>query len=249
VSVDHAPIQRWVVKYSPPLEDALHRRKRLAWVSWRMDEICMRVQGQWYYLDRAVDKTGQTIDCLLTQHRDERAAKRFLTKALRRHGVPETITIDGSAAHEAAIKSYNEEHGTAIVIRQVQYLNNVVEQGLTVAEQFYALAAYPPPGREHLPKASTDEDLRQNCHVPGAGTPRRMKMEPAWRKFTRQPDHLPCASEGQEPHAMASFFHRDDGALLQVLGRDRKHAFQACNDMVTAGIQEAKHHRTDRARL
>jgi putative transposase len=42
--------------------------------------------------------------------------------------VPEKITIDGSAANEAAIKSYNADHGTAIVIRQVKYLNNIVEQ-------------------------------------------------------------------------------------------------------------------------
>ena len=28
VSVDHATIQRWVVKYSPRLEAAFHRRKR-----------------------------------------------------------------------------------------------------------------------------------------------------------------------------------------------------------------------------
>ena len=53
---------------------------------------------------------------------------RFLTKAIRRHGVPEKITIDGSAANAAAIRSYNEAHGTAIVIRQVKYLNNMVEQ-------------------------------------------------------------------------------------------------------------------------
>jgi transposase-like protein len=68
------------------------------------------------------------MDFLLTEHRDEAAALRFLKKAIRRHGVPEKITIDGSAANEAAIKSYNEEHGTAIVIRQVKYLNNIVEQ-------------------------------------------------------------------------------------------------------------------------
>ena len=128
VPVDHATIQRWVVKYSPQLEDAFHRRKRPVWVSWRMDETYIRIKGQWYYLYRAVDKQGQTIDFLLTKHRDERAAKRFLTKAIRRHGVPEKITIDGSAANEAAIKSYNEEHGTNIIIRQVKYLNNIVEQ-------------------------------------------------------------------------------------------------------------------------
>jgi putative transposase len=56
------------------------------------------------------------------------AALRFLEKAIRRHGVPETITIDGSDANEAAIKRYNEEHGTTIHIRQVKYLNNIVEQ-------------------------------------------------------------------------------------------------------------------------
>jgi len=187
VEVDHSTIQRWVVKYSPPLEEAFHRRKRPVWVSWRLDETYIKIKGQWYYLYRAVDKNGQTIDFLLTEHRDTEAALRFLKKAIRRQGVPEKITIDGSDANEAAIKSYNEAHGTAIIIRQVKYFNNIVEQdhravkrvtrpmlgcksfeaaqdtlvgielmhmikkkqlmveagdeGLTAAEQFYALAA------------------------------------------------------------------------------------------------------------
>jgi putative transposase len=128
VSVDHSTVNRWVVKYSPRLEAAFHRHKRPVWRSWRMDETYIRVGGHWSYLYRAVDKTGQTIDFLLTQRRDEHAAKRFLTKAIRRHGVPETITIDGSEANAAAIHSSNAEHGTAIVIRQVKYLNNILEQ-------------------------------------------------------------------------------------------------------------------------
>jgi len=128
VEVDHSTINRWVIKYSPQLEEAFHRRKRPVWVSWRMDETYVKGKGQWRYLYRAVDKYGATIDFLLTEHRDKEAALRFLKKAIRRHGVPETITIDGSDANEAAIKSYNEEHGTAIAIRQVKYLNNIVEQ-------------------------------------------------------------------------------------------------------------------------
>src|SRR5947208_2526677 len=102
VEVDHSTINRWVIKYSPQLEEAFHRRKRQVWVSWRMDETYIKVKGQWRYLYRAVDKQGQTIDFLLTKERDEQAAKRFLTKAIRRHGVPEKITIDGSAANEAS---------------------------------------------------------------------------------------------------------------------------------------------------
>ena len=128
VSVDHATINRWVLKYSPQLEEVFHHRKRPVGNSWRMDETYIRVKGKWCYLYRAVDKHGQTIDFLLTGQRDQEAALRFLTKAIRRHGVPEKMTIDGSDANEAAIKRYNEEHGTAIEIRQIKYLNNLVEQ-------------------------------------------------------------------------------------------------------------------------
>ena len=88
----------------------------------------LKIKGEWRYLYRAVDKQGQTIAFLLTEHRDTEAALRFLKKAIGRHEVPDKITIDGSAANEAAIKHYNKEHGTAIIIRQVKYLNNVVEQ-------------------------------------------------------------------------------------------------------------------------
>ena len=58
VSVDHSTINRWVLKYSPQLEEAFRRRKRPVWTSWHMDETYIRVKGQWYYLYRAVDKTG-----------------------------------------------------------------------------------------------------------------------------------------------------------------------------------------------
>jgi transposase-like protein len=71
---------------------------------------------------------GQTIDFLLTEQRDERAALRFLTQAIRRHHVPHVITIDRSWAKAAAITTYNAEHEAMIAIRQVRYLNNVVEQ-------------------------------------------------------------------------------------------------------------------------
>jgi len=128
VEVDHSTINRWIIKYSPQLEEAFHRRKRAVWISWRMDEMYIKVKGQWRYLYRVVDKHGQTIDFLLTEHRDTEAALRFLKKAIRRHGLPEIITIDGSDANEAAIKRYNEEHSTHIAIRQMKYLNNIVEQ-------------------------------------------------------------------------------------------------------------------------
>ena len=47
-----------------------------------------------------------------------------MTQAIQRHGVPDWEC----GPNEAAIKRYNEEHGTRIIIRQVKYLNNIVEQ-------------------------------------------------------------------------------------------------------------------------
>ncbi len=128
VPVDDATIQRWVVKYSAQLAEAFHRRKRPVGRSWRLDETYIKVKGAWRYLYRAADKSGQTIDFLLTENRDTEAALSFLRQAIRRHGVPEKIPIDGSEANEAAIKRSNEAHDSAIIIRRVKYLNNMVEQ-------------------------------------------------------------------------------------------------------------------------
>jgi putative transposase len=96
--------------------------------SWRMDETYIKVRGQWKYLYRAVDRDGDTVDFLFTAHRDQAAARRFLERAVGRHGEPEKITIDKSAASTAAIDSYNADHEAGIETRQCKYLNNIVEQ-------------------------------------------------------------------------------------------------------------------------
>ncbi len=93
-----------------------------------MDEIYIKIKGQWKYLYRAVDSKGQTIDFLLTAHRDKKAARRFFKKAIRQHGLPEKIAIDKSGANTAAIEALKEDTGHAIEMRQNNYLNNLVEQ-------------------------------------------------------------------------------------------------------------------------
>lgn len=62
MELDHTTINRWVIKYSPQLEEAFHRCKRPVCVSWRLDEIYIKVKGEWRYVYRAVDKYGKTID-------------------------------------------------------------------------------------------------------------------------------------------------------------------------------------------
>jgi putative transposase len=117
-----------VLKYVPLLDKQFRARRRPVGFSWRMDETYVRVKGAWKYLYRAVDKAGATVDFLLTGKRDRRAALRFLRKAIRHNGTPEKITIDKSGANTAAIESHNTENKAGIAIRQVKYLNNIVEQ-------------------------------------------------------------------------------------------------------------------------
>ena len=58
VEVDHATLNRWVVKYAPLIAATAQARKRPTAVSWRMDETYIKVKGKWTYYYRAVDKTG-----------------------------------------------------------------------------------------------------------------------------------------------------------------------------------------------
>ena len=93
-----------------------------------MDETYVKVKGVWKYLYRAVDKEGKTIDFILTANRDKAAAKRFFDKAMAANGTPEKITMDKSGANKAAIDEINADMEIAMLVRQIKYLNNIVEQ-------------------------------------------------------------------------------------------------------------------------
>ena len=128
ITVDHSTVHRWAIKLLPALEKAFRRCKRAVGKSWRMDETYVKVRGEWKYLYRAVDKEGNTVDSLLRAKRNKAAAQRYFEKSIQQNGVPETVTIDKSGANLAALHAVNAERATTIKIRQVKYLNNVVEQ-------------------------------------------------------------------------------------------------------------------------
>ena len=128
IAVDHSTVHRWAIKLLPVLEKAFRRCKRLVGKSWRVDETYIKVKGQWTYLYRAVDKAGNTVDFLLRARRDREAARRYFEKAINQNGAPDTVTIDRSGANLAGLHAVNAGRKTPIKIRQVKYLNNIVEQ-------------------------------------------------------------------------------------------------------------------------
>jgi len=138
IHVDHSTINRWVIYYSPLLENEFRKNyKRKVGSSWRMDETYIKIKGIWHYFYRAIDKEGDTIDFMLSKKRDEAAAKAFFVKAIRSSGLPEKVTIDKSGANNAGINAVNLQLiifsllGCVLMqinIRQIKYLNNIVEQ-------------------------------------------------------------------------------------------------------------------------
>ncbi len=70
MAVDHTTIFRWMQAYAVQLEKRIRPHLRMSNGSWRVDETCIKVKGRWTYLYRAVDKSGQTIDFLLSAKRD-----------------------------------------------------------------------------------------------------------------------------------------------------------------------------------
>ena len=126
VSVDHSTLNRWVLRFTPALEKRFRKWKKPTGGSWRMDETYILIKGKWSYLYRAVDKDGETIDFLLRAHRDLTAARKFFEKAFRSSGRPEKINIDKSGSNLAGI-DFLDPFGH-IKVRQVKYLNNIVEQ-------------------------------------------------------------------------------------------------------------------------
>jgi transposase-like protein len=105
ISVDHATVHRWIVHYAPLLLERFNQRKRPVSGKWHVDETYIKLRDQWRYLYRAIDNVGDTVEFWFSEQRNLTAAKRSLRNALKRHGRPERIVIDGSQTNREAILS------------------------------------------------------------------------------------------------------------------------------------------------
>jgi transposase-like protein len=125
---------RWVVRYAEAFSRLWRPFERPVGRSWRCDETYIKVVGQWMYLYRAVAERGPTVESHLSRTRDIAAARAFFRKALKRHGQPRTITLDGFELSRAALRrmgmrnEFTYRWKNPVKIRCCPYLNNIVEQ-------------------------------------------------------------------------------------------------------------------------
>jgi transposase, IS6 family len=132
VVVDHTTVFRWVQRYAPELDKRCRPYLRATNDSYRVDETYIKIKKHWYYLYRAVDSTGATLDFMLSATRDADAAEQFFRKVLdaSHTRLPRVITVDKHAAYPLAFDTLQQD-GTlseTCLLRQCKYLNNVIEQ-------------------------------------------------------------------------------------------------------------------------
>jgi DDE domain len=66
VRVDHTTVFRWVERYAPELDKRCRPQLKVTNDSYRVDETYIKIKKQWYYLYRAIDSTGATLDFMLS---------------------------------------------------------------------------------------------------------------------------------------------------------------------------------------
>ncbi len=155
LSVDHTTIYRWVQHYAPELDKRCRPHLKACNGSWKVDETYIKIKKAWMYLYRAVDSQGNTLEFLLSSTRDTEAAKCFFLKALHSSSgsvpqshmpgeqkaqpiavvtpttpTPRVINVDKNAAYPKAVAELKASGvlPAAVELRQVKYLNNLVEQ-------------------------------------------------------------------------------------------------------------------------
>jgi putative transposase len=146
IPVDHAALKGRVIEYSPWPENQFRQTsKKPVGTSWRMDETYIKCNDEWVYLYRAVDKEGNTVDSILSKNRVADSARSFFAKSIKSSGMSGKVAIDKSEANQAGFIAINlqfviffmilvtlfickEVLSLKIDVRQIKYLNNIVEQ-------------------------------------------------------------------------------------------------------------------------
>ena len=128
IGICHETVRAWWNRFGPMFAAGIRAKRVVAhrnWTQWRwhLDEVFVRINGETYYLWRAIDHEGEVLEVFVTKRRDRNAALRFLRKAMKRYGRPEIIVTDKLRSYRAAMKVIGNE------VRQEtgRWLNNRAE--------------------------------------------------------------------------------------------------------------------------
>jgi len=128
IDISHETVRAWWDRFGSMFAAEIRKKRsaqiraRIQW-RWHLDEVFVRINGETYYLWRAVDHEGEALEAFVTKKRDSMAASLFLRKAMKRYGHPEVIVTDRLRSYRAAMKII----GNAERQEMGRWLNNRAE--------------------------------------------------------------------------------------------------------------------------
>ena len=128
IDVSYESVRFWWLRFGPKFASEIRKRRSQSmrchsnW-KWHLDEMFVKINGERYYLWRAVDHEGEVLESYVTKTRDKKAALKFLKKSMRRFGRPNAIVTDKLRSYGAALK----EIGNADRQETGRWVNNRAE--------------------------------------------------------------------------------------------------------------------------
>ena len=123
IDVSHETIRSWCYKFSKDFEKVIKKKQRKVTDRWHLDEMTMKVNGEYFILWRVLDSEGYELDVFLQKRRNKKSAIRFLSRLLQSYPIPRVIVTDKLKSYIKPIKAMcpKTEH------RSHKRLNNLIE--------------------------------------------------------------------------------------------------------------------------
>jgi putative transposase len=113
IMVSYETIRRWGRKHGPDYARRIRRKQPSLNDIWHLDEVAIAIAGKKHWLWRAVDQDGYVLDEIVQTRRNTKAAKRLLTRLLKKQGMaPKRMITDKLRSYGAASRQVmpNVEH-------------------------------------------------------------------------------------------------------------------------------------------
>jgi len=114
IHVSHETIRPWSFKFSDHFREVIKKREKKPCDKWHLDEMTVKINGEYFILWRGVDSEGYELDVFLQKHRNKKAAIRFLSRLLRSYPAPRVMMTDKLKSYKKPIQSMckQTEHRT-----------------------------------------------------------------------------------------------------------------------------------------
>ena len=96
IDICHETVRFWVEHFGSKFAREIRKNRAGHHSNWRwhLDEVFLKINGERFYLWRAVDHEGEVLECFVTKRGNKAAAKKFLIETIRKYGSPKIITTD-----------------------------------------------------------------------------------------------------------------------------------------------------------